>query len=1007
MRKLFLLFVAATLMGSTSYGQVKVRLKTGEFVNTQPQLHPGNSSTSFQACLYEGNYHVWLQFNQIPTDATKQALAAAGIRLLQYVPNNTYIATIPATFSDYQRLAQWQVYSVMAPVSYAKIDPTLRDASSIQWAVLNDTIRKVTVVIDKSVATTQAVQALQQWVPEFKYTAATAADAIEAEVSMRNIELLAKHPLVHYIEPISAPATIEDIQATTAHRNTNVNTSDNFVRGRKLNGSGVVITMGDDGFVGPHVDFAGRIEVNAIGNSGSHGDHVAGIITGAGNWNPTVVGNAPGATLRVYDNYNDLNQIPNIYTFNNVRLTSHSLGQSCNAGYNTDARNHDIQLRTYPALMHVHSAGNSGGETCGGISGGWRTITGGLKASKNSMAVANVTKTDAIAGTSSKGPTPDGRIKPDIAAVGTNVNSTQPSNLYTLLSGTSMACPAVTGNLAVLYQAFRLRNNGNDPNAGLIKAIALNTADDLGNPGPDFTFGWGRINTLRAVECIEQNRYLSGTVTQGQTVTHNINVPANVATAKIMTYWVDPEAFSGAAVALVNNINTRVTNAGGSTVYHPWIMDAGLIPTAFSCAAPAVVGSEFVTDNINNVEQVQLDNPAAGNYTLSVRGESITDGPQTYFVVIEYYYNNNVRLVYPFGGESFVPGELQRIRWDASAVSATFALDYTTDGATWLPITSNLSSSTRHFDWTVPSITTGSARVRVRIARDGITSESDTVFAIVGVPTINNITATCAGTSTVEVAPVPGATAYDVIKLGDRFMEQVATSTSPTILVSGIVTGAEELLAVRARVGGMRGRRSLPQSHINLSNATCALPLQLLHFSGQKQNKQQALLTWETAFESELTQFVVERSTDANFSEVTIVGTAQPRNTAQQSKYQVVDTKIFTAGTYYYRLRTDERTRTSYSRIVAINFTEVNTAMQVYPQPAKDVFYIMSNGNYPAAQIMLHNASGKVVYQQNMGLRNGVSVTVPVGNVASGVYYLTITNATDKQVVYKGTVTIL
>ena len=84
----------------------------------------------------------------------------------------------------------------------------------------------------------------------------------------------------------------------------------------------------------------------------------------------------------------------------------------------------DKDVRDNPALMHVFSAGNSNGSNCGyGAGSQWGNVTGGHKQGKNVVATANITYLDAIAPSSSRGPAADGRIKPDLAAVGTNVYS--------------------------------------------------------------------------------------------------------------------------------------------------------------------------------------------------------------------------------------------------------------------------------------------------------------------------------------------------------------------------------------------------------------------------------------------------------------------------------------------------------------------------------------------------------------------------------------------------------
>ena len=148
-----------------------------------------------------------------------------------------------------------------------------------------------------------------------------------------------------------------------------------------------------------------------------------------------------------------------------------------------------------------------------------------------------------IVNSSSRGPANDGRIKPDISANGNGQMSTDPNNVYATGSGTSAAAPGVSGVLAQLYQAYREVNNQEDPNSGLLKGILLNTAEDYGNEGPDFTFGWGRLNAYKAVKVIEENRYMDSSISQGETHRYQLTIPDNVKKVKVMAYWMDRRHF--------------------------------------------------------------------------------------------------------------------------------------------------------------------------------------------------------------------------------------------------------------------------------------------------------------------------------------------------------------------------------------------------------------------------------------------------------------------------------
>ena len=395
--------------------------------------------------------------------------------------------------------------------------------------------------------------------------------------------------------------------------------------------------MHDDGYVEPHIDRQGRVDeqfcFNCSSNSNdSHGDHVSGTIMGAGNLDPLGRGMADGSFLYVlnYSTNNYYQNVPPLYSSYGVVITSASYGNGCNAGYTSLASDLDQQTTQYPSLLHVFSAGNSGTSDCSyGAGSGWGNITGGHKQAKNVIAVGNLDYSASIDPSSSRGPAADGRIKPDICAQGTNVYSTYPNYTYNTISGTSMACPGISGVLAQLYQAYKEINSSTNPPSALMKCILLNTADDLGNPGPDFQHGWGVVNALRAVKAIENSNHFSSSISQGLSNTHNITVPQGVKQLKLMVYWHDVEGNTSANTALVNTINTQIISPNGN-INFPYVLNSNANATSLNQNAT------YGTDNLNNMEQIVIDNPISGNYNLSVNGYSIPYGPQDYYVSYEF-----------------------------------------------------------------------------------------------------------------------------------------------------------------------------------------------------------------------------------------------------------------------------------------------------------------------------------------------------------------------------------
>ncbi|RYD90496.1 MAG: peptidase S8, partial [Sphingobacteriales bacterium] len=387
-----------------------------------------------------------IQFWQIPTEEEKRRIKSAGILLHQYLPNNAYMASVPVALGS-QAFSGLGIRSVFPLSKTQKMSAALASRDYPAWAVTGTNYIDLVVQYYPTVAPAEAenmlvtrqIRVLRRY--DFSRN-------ITLRIPISQIEMLAQIPFISYLEPVDAPADPENMVGRSSHRSNAIATES--AMGRKYNGQGVQVALGDDGIIGPHIDYQGRADqTNVVSNDGDHGDHVAGIIMGAGNRDPKGKGMAYGADLHVYDVWDAIDFTPSTYFTHGIRITSLSYGNGCNAGYTTFARTVDQQTRQMPALLHVFSAGNSGTTNCGyGAGSNWGNITGGVKQGKNVIAVANMTYTDGISGSSSRGPAKDGRIKPDISAVGTSVYSTVDINDYASKSGTSMACPGVSGTLA-------------------------------------------------------------------------------------------------------------------------------------------------------------------------------------------------------------------------------------------------------------------------------------------------------------------------------------------------------------------------------------------------------------------------------------------------------------------------------------------------------------------------------------------------------------------------------
>jgi hypothetical protein len=233
------------------------------------------------------------------------------------------------------------------------------------------------------------------------------------------------------------------------------------------------------------------------------------------------------------------------------------------------------------------------------------------------------------------GPTDDGRIKPDVMAIGTSMFSTGNANdqAYLTKGGTSMAAPQAAGSLYLIQQLYNRLNKNTFMLSSTLKAIAIHTALDMETPGPDYKTGYGLIQLDKAADVV-QNKSSSHLLTessliQGLTKTYTL-VSSGKGPLKATLAWTDPEANTSTQLndrtpRLVNDLDIRLTS--GSSTYFPFTLNPAS-PEALPVAA----------DNIrDNVEQILINNPLPGqSFTLTVSHKGVLKNniPQSFGLVV-------------------------------------------------------------------------------------------------------------------------------------------------------------------------------------------------------------------------------------------------------------------------------------------------------------------------------------------------------------------------------------
>jgi hypothetical protein len=766
----------------------QLRLKTGTTTH-QSQSLPSNQ-------LWQGRNYFIVQFKKTPNQAERNQILKTGIRLMGYLPDYAYYASVPAGFKM-QQLNPW-LHACIALSNDNKMSNALYVKDIPEHAKRGNNVA-LTIKLHDDVLLLPILNDLQKSVIEIE-NYQTAFNTMQVVVPVADITKIANLPYVQFIEPIGVKGEPENYIEVTNHRSNAISTQ--YAGGRKYNGSGVTVGIGDDGIIGPHIDYAGRIDQSlSSGNSGDHGDHCSGIIMGAGNIDPRERGQAWGSFLYVYEYPDNLNQALDGYDNFNIRINSSSYSDGCNAGYTAFAQQCDNQTRLRPELILSFSAGNQGGINCGYYSGSdFGQITGGHKIGKNVITAASLNANDGITSYSSRGPTADGRIAPLVSAVGDNVNSTVSVNDYQTNSGTSMSCPAVSGVLAQLYDCYKQTHGGVNPNSALIKATLLNSCDDLGNAGADFVYGYGRINAFKSAVNIESNHHFAASLTHGDSTSFSLNVPANATQLKVMLYWHDYEGALNAAPALVNDLDFEVIDDLGNVTLP-------LVPNSAPNFASLISAATQKVDHLNNQEQVVIDNPT-GTYTLKVKGYNIPQGPQDFYVVYSFT-TDEIMVTYPLGGESVAPGEVEKIRWDAFGNTTPFTVSYSADsGNTWNVINANVPANRRYLDWTTPA--TPAPTYLIKVERNGIEDVSDATFNLMQVPTGLTVDYACPDSIKISWNAVAGAAYYEASRLGNMYMDSNGISTTTSYTFGGLNPLMEQWFSVKAyHSNGAVSRRAI------------------------------------------------------------------------------------------------------------------------------------------------------------------------------------------------------
>lgn len=399
------------------------------------------------------------------------------------------------------------------------------------------------------------------------------------------------------------------------------------------NGKNIVAGVKEQKMEQADLDLYKRVLPSAIAAPAvaSHATVISSIIGGAGNSFYNGRGIANGSAF-FPSNFNNLfADDASILNANKVTVQNHSYGTVIQPFYGAEAVSYDVQAWQNKNLLHVFSAGNQG--TLSAATGpyanitGFGNLTGNFKTAKNIITVGAVDDKGVLPAESSSGPLFDGRVAPQLIALGPN--------------GTSDAAAVVTGTIAVMQQVYADSNSQQMPPAALVKSILYNTADDIYRTGIDYKTGYGLLNSYEAVRALQNKNYDGSAVSQGQQWIKNISVPAGIAQLKVTLSWTDTAAQVNTSKAIVNDLDLEIQDLTSGFIYKPWVLSSA--PNIDSLIKLPV----RKRDSLNTAEQVSIPLPATGTYQVKVNGTAISNGAVPFYISIRQDTLNSFRFISP------------------------------------------------------------------------------------------------------------------------------------------------------------------------------------------------------------------------------------------------------------------------------------------------------------------------------------------------------------------------
>ena len=738
------------------------------------------------------------------------------------------------------------------------------------------------------------------------------------------------------------------------------------------NGKNITVGVKEQKMEASDLDLYQRVIPSSLASStiSNHATVISSIIGGAGNSHYDGLGIANACSF-FSSSFTDLfADNPSVLKNANVTIQNHSYGTVIQPFYGAEALSYDAQSWS-DNILHVFSAGNQGTTTSseGRYAGipGYANLTGNFKSGKNVITVGAIDNKGNLVAESSAGPLYDGRLAPQLIALGPN--------------GTSDAAAMVTGTSAVLQQVYADSNQGAVPSSALIRSALYTTADDIHKTGIDHKTGFGLLNSYNALRLVQQKRYFTATIFQGDHWSEDLQLSANISQLKITLCWNDQPATINNLSALINDLDLELEDLGTGQIYQPWVLSS--FPSRDSLERLSVRGR----DSLNTAEQISVEMPGAGSYRIHVYSRS-GNTAIPFAVSWRTETKQSFRFTSPQQAADVNPenNPLLSIRWAVSKTEAGETGDLFVSynkGVSFTSIASDLSLSSGVFNWILPD-TSSVARFMMRTSF-GEFSSPDFVIAKLIRPKPDFV---CADSFRLSWKNHVYAQSYTIFSLMDSSHMKPVINTRDTFVVINRKIYPSLVYAVQPVLSNhLPAARSIAMN-IELQGVQCFF--RALNYFLEDGNH--LSMTLELSTEAGVDSIIFERVTASGQLLQSFGTVAAVRG---QLQYTLKPDDLI-SGTSYIRARIRLKNTVFISTDIIEVLSSGSMNILFYPNPAQRssrLSYVIKQGISPDCRLQIFDLFGRMI-RQYVSLPTSIDLT----GLIPGTYVFKVSDRAGKTI---------